>query len=103
MTDLLERRFHRLGTQLSGRLSRPSDDHYAATTAIWAKPKQHRLVTKKLERSILADCGYVVVVGDDPRYRKWSSNTWKIIMSRGNLRQTGQSSITILRGRLITC
>jgi hypothetical protein len=53
MTDLIERRFHRLGTQLSGRLSRPSDDHYAATT-VWAEPKRHRLVTKKIERSIHA-------------------------------------------------
>ena len=36
-----------------------------------------------------------------PRYGKWSSNTWKITMSRRNLRQTGQSSIAILRGRLL--
>ena len=54
MTDLIERRFHRLGTQLSGLLSRPSDDDYATTTAIWAKPKQHRLVTKNIEKSIHA-------------------------------------------------
>jgi FAD/FMN-containing dehydrogenase len=38
MTDLIERTFHRLGEQLSGRLSRPGDDAYAAATAIWAKP-----------------------------------------------------------------
>jgi FAD/FMN-containing dehydrogenase len=38
MTDLIERTLHRLGTQLSGRLSRPGDDRYAAAAAIWAKP-----------------------------------------------------------------
>jgi FAD/FMN-containing dehydrogenase len=38
MTDLIERTLLRLGTQLSGRLSRPGDDTYAAATAIWAKP-----------------------------------------------------------------
>jgi FAD/FMN-containing dehydrogenase len=38
MTDVIERTFHRLGKQLSGRLSRPGDDAYAAATAIWAKP-----------------------------------------------------------------
>jgi hypothetical protein len=38
MTNLIERTFQRLNTQLSGRLSRPGDDGYAAATAIWAKP-----------------------------------------------------------------
>jgi FAD/FMN-containing dehydrogenase len=38
VTDLIERTFHRRGQQLSGRLSRPGDDAYAAATAIWAKP-----------------------------------------------------------------
>jgi FAD/FMN-containing dehydrogenase len=38
MTDLIERTFHRLDKQLSGRLSRPGDDRYATATAIWAKP-----------------------------------------------------------------
>jgi FAD/FMN-containing dehydrogenase len=38
MTNLIERTFHRLSTQLPGRLSVPGDDRYAATTAIWAKP-----------------------------------------------------------------
>ena len=47
MTDLIERRFHRLGTQLSGRLSRPSDDHYATTTAIWGKAETTPLSDEK--------------------------------------------------------
>src|SRR6478735_10297449 len=38
MTDLIENTLHRLHGQLSGRLSRPGDDRYAAATAIWAKP-----------------------------------------------------------------
>jgi len=38
MTDLIERTFRRLDQALSGRLSRPGDDRYAAATAIWAKP-----------------------------------------------------------------
>jgi hypothetical protein len=38
MTDLIGNIFHRLNQQLSGRLSRPGDDRYAAATAIWAKP-----------------------------------------------------------------
>jgi FAD/FMN-containing dehydrogenase len=38
MTDLIEATFDRLGKQLSGRVSRPGDDRYAAATAIWAKP-----------------------------------------------------------------
>src|SRR4051812_22859178 len=38
MTDLIERKLHRLGEQLTGRLSRPGDDRYAAATAIWAMP-----------------------------------------------------------------
>jgi FAD/FMN-containing dehydrogenase len=37
MTNLIERTLHRLSTQLSGRLSMPGDDRYAAATAIWAK------------------------------------------------------------------
>jgi hypothetical protein len=49
MTDLIERRFHRLGTQLSGRLSRPSDDDYATTTAIaiWGKAETTPLSDEK--------------------------------------------------------
>jgi hypothetical protein len=36
-----------------------------------AKPKQHRLVTKKMrDQFMLADCGYVVVVDDDPSLRQ---------------------------------
>src|SRR5215475_4357382 len=38
MSDLTERTLHRLSDQLRGRLSRPGDEPYAATTAIWAKP-----------------------------------------------------------------
>ena len=38
MTDLIERTFRRLDQELSGRLSRPGDDRYAAATAIWVKP-----------------------------------------------------------------
>jgi FAD/FMN-containing dehydrogenase len=38
MTDPIERTLRRLCEQLSGRLSRPGDDRYAAATAIWAKP-----------------------------------------------------------------
>jgi FAD/FMN-containing dehydrogenase len=38
MTDLIERKLHRLGEQLPGRLSRPGSDRYVAATAIWAKP-----------------------------------------------------------------
>src|SRR5262249_40529710 len=38
MTDLIETKLHKLGNQLSGRLSMPGDDRYLAATAIWAKP-----------------------------------------------------------------
>jgi len=38
MTDLIERKLHRLAAKLSGRLSRPGQQPYAAATAIWAKP-----------------------------------------------------------------
>lgn len=38
MTDMIEATLQRLAKQLSGRLSRPGDDNYAAATAIWAKP-----------------------------------------------------------------
>ena len=38
MTDPIESTFHRLEQRLSGRLSTPGDDRYAAATAIWAKP-----------------------------------------------------------------
>jgi hypothetical protein len=38
MTDPIEKTFYRLNTQLSGGLSKPSDDRYVAATAIWAKP-----------------------------------------------------------------
>jgi FAD/FMN-containing dehydrogenase len=38
MTDLIARTLRRLGGQLPGQVSRPGDDHYAAATAIWAKP-----------------------------------------------------------------
>jgi hypothetical protein len=68
MADLIGRRFHRLGTQLSG-----------------------------LSRIAAMSLSLMMT----PRYGKWSSNTWKITMSRRNLRQTGQSSIAILRGRLL--
>jgi FAD binding domain/Berberine and berberine like len=37
MTDPIERTFRRLDQALSGRLSRPGDDRYAAATAIWVK------------------------------------------------------------------
>ena len=36
--DHSERTLRRLGEQLPGRLSRPGDDRYAATMAIWAMP-----------------------------------------------------------------
>jgi FAD/FMN-containing dehydrogenase len=38
MTNLIERTLYRLGRRLSGRVSKPGDDRYAAATAIWAKP-----------------------------------------------------------------
>jgi FAD/FMN-containing dehydrogenase len=38
MTDLIERKLHRLAGKLSGRLSRPGQQPHAAATAIWAKP-----------------------------------------------------------------
>ena len=38
MTDLIEARLHKLGNQLTGRLSIPGDNGYVAATAIWAKP-----------------------------------------------------------------
>jgi FAD/FMN-containing dehydrogenase len=38
MMGLIERTLRRLGEQLSGQLSMPGDDRYAAATAIWAKP-----------------------------------------------------------------
>src|SRR6516162_5686668 len=38
MTDLIERKLHRLAGKLSGRFSRPGKQPYAAATAIWAKP-----------------------------------------------------------------
>jgi hypothetical protein len=38
MTDLIGRTLSRIGQQLRGRLSLPSDDRYAAATAISAKP-----------------------------------------------------------------
>ena len=38
MADLIERGFQRLDQELCGRLSRPGNGRYAATTAIWAKP-----------------------------------------------------------------
>jgi FAD/FMN-containing dehydrogenase len=37
LTDLIEPTLARLGEQLSGGISRPGDDRYAAATAIWAK------------------------------------------------------------------
>jgi hypothetical protein len=37
MADLIERTLQRLGGQLPGRVSRPTDDRYTAATAIWAK------------------------------------------------------------------
>ena len=38
MTDPIERKLHCLAGKLSGRLSRPGQQPYAAATAIWAKP-----------------------------------------------------------------
>ena len=38
MTNLIENTLRRLGDQLPGRTSRPGDERYATTTAIWAKP-----------------------------------------------------------------
>ena len=38
MADPIEGTFLWLDQRLSGRLSRPGDDGYAAATAIWAKP-----------------------------------------------------------------
>jgi FAD/FMN-containing dehydrogenase len=38
MPDQIERARRRLGGQLSGRVSMPGEDGYAAATAIWAKP-----------------------------------------------------------------
>jgi hypothetical protein len=67
-----------------------------------AKPKQHRLVTKKMrDQFMLADCGYVVVVDDDPSLRQMVIKYLEDNNVPRNLRQTGQSSIAILRGRLL--
>ena len=38
MTNLIESKLHRLAGKLSGGLSRPGQQPYAAATAIWAKP-----------------------------------------------------------------
>ena len=38
MIDVIETTLQRLGEQLSGRLSFPGDDRYAAATTIWPKP-----------------------------------------------------------------
>jgi FAD/FMN-containing dehydrogenase len=38
MTDLMEKTFDWLDRRLPGQVSRPGDGHYAAATAIWAKP-----------------------------------------------------------------
>jgi hypothetical protein len=38
MTGQIERALRRLDGQLSGRVSLPREDGYAAATAIWAKP-----------------------------------------------------------------
>jgi FAD/FMN-containing dehydrogenase len=38
MTDRIENTFLWLDQRLSGRLSKPGDERYAAATAIWAKP-----------------------------------------------------------------
>jgi hypothetical protein len=38
MTDLIGSKLHRLPGKLSGRLSRPGQQPYAAPKAIWAKP-----------------------------------------------------------------
>jgi two-component system, OmpR family, response regulator len=55
MTDLIERRFHRLGTQLSGRLGTPD----------------HMLTKVESSRIVAADCrsGHILVVDDDPAVR----------------------------------
>ena len=42
MADLIERTLQRLGGQLPGRVSRPTDERYTAATAIWAKPVGRR-------------------------------------------------------------
>ena len=65
-TDPIESTFHRLDQQLSGRLSRPGDERYAAATAIWAKPVgpmpravAHCRTTQDVQSAIRAarDCG----------------------------------------------
>ena len=38
MTNLVGRTLYRLGERLPGRVSTPSEDGYAAATAIWSKP-----------------------------------------------------------------
>jgi hypothetical protein len=38
MADLIEKTFHWLKEQLSGRVSRPGKCRYVAATAIWATP-----------------------------------------------------------------
>src|SRR5580693_7137022 len=38
MTNLVERTLYRLGERLPGRVSTPSENGYAAATAIWSKP-----------------------------------------------------------------
>ena len=37
MTNVVGRTLYRLGERLPGRVSRPSEDGYAAATAIWSK------------------------------------------------------------------
>jgi hypothetical protein len=63
MPDQIERALRRLGGQLSGRVSMPGEDGYAAATAIWAKPVgplpravRHRLTTHDVRLSV-AICG----------------------------------------------
>ena len=38
MANLVERTLYRPGERLPGRVSTPSEDGYAAATAIWSKP-----------------------------------------------------------------
>jgi FAD/FMN-containing dehydrogenase len=81
VTDLVERTLCRLGAQVSGALSRPGDDRYAAATAIWVKPVgprpraiAHCRTTEDVQSAIRAarDCDLPLSVrggGHDPAGR----------------------------------
>lgn len=71
MTDLIERTLRLLGERLSGGISRPGDDRYAAATAIYVT---HRLTTQHVQSAIRAtrDCDLPLSVrggGHDPAGR----------------------------------